>query len=364
MLPVLSVYSGIGGLDLGAEAAGLKVFAAVDADPQALSLHLRVFGGRAFCTRTENAEIAELVRATGLPTDGSALLIGGPPCTAFSHAGFWIEAKRNGRDKQAHRVKDYLGFVRALRPRAFVMENVPGLLFQNHKTVLDRFEAACRDLGYNVSHALLNAADFGVPQRRRRLFVIGVKGKKQFCFTDGPFKQMPRTTRWAFAGLTAKTNPPEPDEELGGKYANLLGKVPPGSNYLVFTTKGGCQKPLFEWRSKYWSFLLKLDPNKPASTLPATRITNNGPFHWRNRHLRISELKRLQTFPDQHPTDVGAPGRTQIGNAVPPLLAAHLLWDLRCFLQNRQLPMPHALASALDPQAAAAEVCVALTKRK
>lgn len=358
MIPVFSLYSGVGGLDLGAKIAGLKLVAALDADEHALAIHNRIFHARSFQVRTEDVDVRKIIRTSDIPRDGSALLIGGPPCTAFSHAGFWLETKRNGDDGQVDRIKDYLCFVRELRPRAFIMENVPGLLFKNHSRVLKRFEAACCRMGYSITHAILNAADFGVPQRRRRLFVVGTRGKRNFSFTPGPFAERSRSSGWAIDELSDSQNPPEADEALRGKYASLLPNVPPGKNYLVFTERA-CTTPLFRWRQKYWSFLLKLHPQEPSPTIPATRITNNGPFHWLNRHLRLAEVKRLQSFPDKFPVDDGNRGRNQLGNAVPPLLAAQVIWQVRHFLSGTRR-IPDRLSCALDPSASAESVSDAL----
>lgn len=353
------MYSGAGGLDLGAQLAGFRIASALDADPDALAIHKRVFGAQCFNSQTEDIDVRDLLRHSKVPKDGSAILIGGPPCTAFSHAGFWIEKKRTGKDEQTHRIADYLRFVADLKPRAFVMENVPGLLFRNHYPVLKRFEAQCSRLGYTVSRAILNAADFGVPQRRRRLFVIGVRGRSPFVFPTGSFAARPRSAGWAIDSLTDRQNPKEHDEALRGKYASLLPRVPPGRNYLVFTERES-KRPLFGWRKKYWSFLLKLHPDQPAPTIPATRITNNGPFHWQNRHLRLTEIKRLQSFPDRYPVDLGTRGRAQLGNAVPPLLSAQIMLELRSFLERKRV-QPSALASALDEHASAEAVSIAMS---
>lgn len=362
MIPVFSVFSGVGGLDWGARLAGLEIAAGLDADERASAIHKQVFGAHVFQERTEDIDVYEIVRASGIPRDGSSILIGGPPCTAFSHAGFWIERKRNGRDVQAGRVHDYFKFVKEIRPRAFVMENVPGLLFRNHYEVLRKFERACSRLGYSISHAILNAADYGVPQRRRRLFVIGLRAtKNSFCFPPGDFVEQPRTTGWAIGSIPSRRNRPEEDEIFRGRYAHLLPRVPPGQNYLVFTKRLGCRSPLFKWREKYWSFLLKLNPAAPSPTVPATRITNNGPFHWLNRHLRIAEIKRLQSFPDDFPVDVGNMGRSQLGNAVPPLLAAQIIWHLRKALGERRIKLPERLRIALDPTATASAVSRAIS---
>src|SRR5205823_8904488 len=114
----------------------------------------------------------------------------------------------------------------------------------------------------------------------------------------------------------------EPEEHVNGRYGHLLPAIPPGDNYLFYTEKRGHSSPLFEWRSRYWSFLLKLDPLQPSPTIQAQPGPYVGPFHWENRRLRVGEIKRLFTFPDEFElvgTRVSV--QAQLGNAVPPLLA-------------------------------------------
>src|SRR5207244_6587076 len=113
-----------------------------------------------------------------------------------------------------------------------------------------------------------------------------------------------------------------PDEVLRGRWGHLFPEIPPGENYLFLTAHRGHPEPIFKWRSKYWSFLLKLSPDKPAWTIQATPGPSIGPFHWRNRRLSLAETKRLMTFPDDYEV-LGS--RTvwqkQLGNAVAPRLA-------------------------------------------
>ena len=121
----------------------------------------------------------------------------------------------------------------------------------------------------------------------------------------------------------------------GSKHSDLLKKIPPGENYLFFTKERGYSKPKFKWRSRYWSFLLKLSPNRPSWTIQASHSNNMGPFHWKNRFLRIQEIKRLQTFPDNFIfTGSKESQRKQIGMAVP-VLGAKIIIEaiLRCFLR-------------------------------
>ena len=102
----------------------------------------------------------------------------------------------------------------------------------------------------------------------------------------------------------------------------LLLQIPPGDNYLYFTEKRGHPNPIFKWKSRYWTFLLKLTPDRPSWTIQASISNNQGPFHWRNRFLRIEEIKRIQTFDDDYKLagDFKEQWR-QVGNAVPAKLA-------------------------------------------
>lgn len=359
---ILSLFSGIGGLDLGAHIAGFSIRAAVDADEDALACFSAALGALTIAGKIEDLEPESVIRTSGLSSNSEALLISGPPCTGFSHAGFWIEGKRKGKDGQVNRIADFLTYVERLRPRAFLLENVPGLLFRNYKHIFEGFIKRVNGLGYATSYEILNAADYGVPQARRRLFVVGIRGSRKFRFPAPGFaEEEHRSSGWAIASLPESDNPPEEDEILRGKYAHLLPHVPPGDNYLYFTARRSYPEPLFGWRKKYWSFLLKLHPDRPSPTIPARRISNNGPFHWDNRRLRIREMARLQGFPDNYPLAARKEARVHLGNAVPPLLAAQLFWELRVFLgEARASERPEALEYALAKQASADEVSSAL----
>lgn len=232
------------------------------------------------------------------------LLIGGPPCTPFSHAGFWIDRKRESRDPAAGLLASYLAgllasylaCLREFEPDAFVLENVPGLAFATHRRWLEETIAGASRLGYSISTAVLRASAFGAPQERRRLFVTGIRNRKPVDLTRWPTFPI-RSAAWAIGDLAGRPSE-EPDEAIGKRYRDLLPLIRPGGNYLELTAERGSFNPQFGYRRRYWSFLLKLDPAKPSPTLPAQRITHNGPFHWENRHLRLRETARLQGFPD------------------------------------------------------------------
>jgi DNA (cytosine-5)-methyltransferase 1 len=334
----LSLFSGAGGLDLGVDGAGFAVGAAVEVDDDAADTMEKNFPGLVSpVIRRDIFDVPtrELVRAAGLRgRERPDLLVGGPPCTPFSKSGFWLDWKRAGLDPDASLLQAYTRVLTEAKPRAFLLENVYALTYQNKASapafgrLLSEIDAA----GYHCRWGVLNAGDYGVPQLRPRLFVIGVPKRARLPELPAPSHggrwerrstgQSDRphvTTGEALAGLVTS---PEPEETVRGKWGHLLPGIPPGENYLHYTRERGHPEPLFIWRSRYWSFLLKLDPGRPAPTIQAQPGPNVGPFHWENRRLRVPELRRLFTFPDDFEL-VGRRGsvQAQIGNSVPPLLA-------------------------------------------
>jgi DNA (cytosine-5)-methyltransferase 1 len=348
-LRALSLFTGAGGLDLGVEAAGYSVVFAIESDPTAVQT-LNLNRERCFpaLPEVEPLDITQqdprvVMEELGLAEGEIDLLVGGPPCVAFSKSGFHLDYKREGRDARADLLGDYLRYLEALRPEAYLLENVFGLAYRNQSAAFfDALIEGIRSLGYSVTYEVLNAADYGVPQNRQRLFVIGRR--------DGTPLDFPAPTHWgqherrrlpddiddllphvtareALRGLRTR---PEPTEAVNGRYGHLLPEIPPGRNYLHLTAHEGHPNPIFKWRSRYWTFLLKLDPDRPASTIQAQPGPYVGPFHWRNRRLRVPELKRLQGFPD----DFRFAGsrrdiQLQIGNSVPPPLVARIAEAVR-----------------------------------
>ncbi len=334
----ISLFSGAGGLDLGVEAAGYRVAAAVEVDADAADTMEKNFPsltGSVIRRSILDVPTKEVLRAAGLRgRDRPDLLVGGPPCTPFSKSGFWLEWKRAGLDPDASLLQEYTRVLSEAKPREFLLENVYALTYRN-KASQPAFSRLLREIdaaGYTFNWQVLNAADYGVPQLRPRLFVVGARkglptpslakpthgGAWERRMTGDP--RRPHVTAGdALGGLVTE---PEPEEVVRGRWGHLLSEIPPGGNYLHFTTERGHQRPVFKWRSRYWSFLLKLDPERPSPTIQAQPGPNVGPFHWENRRLRVAELKRLFTFPDDFQF-VGSRGsvQAQIGNSVPPKLS-------------------------------------------
>lgn len=273
-----------------------------------------------------------ILSAAGLQAGQADVLIGGPPCQPFSKAGYWASGdSRRLLDPRASTLGAYLRVLRESRPRAFLIENVEGLGFKGKdeglRLILSTLADINREHGtrYSAEVAVLNAADFGVPQLRRRLFIVGSRDGTPFRFPspthaeDGASGLPPHATAWD--ALHDLPEAPNEDLRLKGKWADLLPAIPEGQNYLWHTERGG-GLPLFGWRTRFWCFLLKLAKDRPAWTIQAQPGPATGPFHWGNRRLSVRELSRLQTFPDDVTVQGSiAAAHKQLGNAVPSLLA-------------------------------------------
>ncbi|HCC56380.1 MAG TPA: DNA cytosine methyltransferase, partial [Solibacterales bacterium] len=310
---------------------------------------------------------AALLQAAQMKRGEVGHLIGGPPCQPFSKAGYWTSSGDEARRREAQRAEggfgdgpkekqksakrsrvhdpdrdprsglldEYVRILRSTQPEGFIFENVTSILHPTSRAMFDRFIAACRGVGYAVNYFPLNAANFGVAQKRKRVFVAGLKGKVAPSgpkatnrIEDEPGEDgLPRAVSAgeAIAPFASKAQS-EPNEVITGKWAQQLFEVPPGWNYKALSSWAGHPRPVFEAESRYWHFLLKLHPDKPSWTIAASPGPWTGPFHWDNRRLRTAELAGLQGFPVSYEfAGTVRSKRRQIGNAVPPPLAAAVI---------------------------------------
>lgn len=354
MRKLISLYTGLGGLDLGFEAAGFQTTVAVEMDPEAVATLRHNRSWPVLDRDIHTIPSKELLAAAGLGAGEADALIGGPPCQPFSKSGYWASGDTlRLDDPRAGTLGAYLRVLRDTLPRTFLLENVPGLAYQGKSEGLELIARTIRQLNrdcgthYTVSVAKLNAADYGVPQLRERVFVVGDRDGRNYAFpapTHGqpmpgrlPLHRKPYTTVWDAIGDLQDDD--DPELRPRGKWAGLLPSIPEGENYLWHTERGG-GLPLFGWRRRYWSFLLKLAKPLPSWTIQAQPGPAIGPFHWKNRRISARELCRLQTVPDSYEVlgNVAAVQR-QLGNAVPCALAEVLARAMR-----RQL-----LSDPIDP---------------
>lgn len=334
----LSIFSGGGGMDLGFEQAGWHVVGATDNERDCQQTFLNNRPSIPFklgdASEYSHKFFDSFVRKDDL--ENVDCLIGGPPCPAFSKSRFYRKDKPRGiNDPSADTtLRGYLQVLKELRPPRFVLENVKGLIYKSHKEALDFIVSNLVDLGYRYDIWVLNAADYGVPQIRERAFIVGsldalparpVPTHSKFVDASRSDLKQWVPVKEAIGNLSSVEIEDIPGHFAGGKHHDLLRSVPPGDNYLCFTEKRGHPNPQFKWRSRYWSFLLKLSPDMPSWTIQARRSNNMGPFHWMNRILTIDEVKRIQTFPDDWELAGTIESQwRQVGNAVPCLLASKI----------------------------------------
>lgn len=346
-LACLSTFSGVGGLDLGLERSGFSIIAAVENDASArgsLSLNRPRLS---YLDPHDINEVANglLPRDLGIERRELGLLAAGPPCQPFSKAAQWAESGALGlHDERANCLRGLMTLIERFLPHAVVLENVPGFVtggssalpfLEEHLAGINRQSGT----SYKLSHRVLDAADFGVPQRRRRAIVIVLR--------DGGDPTWPATTHrdrpvraWDALRIMSPKAAPAPS----GRFAGLLPSVPEGMNYQYFTERGG-GPALFGYRRRYWSFLLKLAKAEPAWTVPANPGPATGPFHWESRPLAPEEILRLQSFPSSW--KLAGSYREQVrqaGNATPPLMAELLGRSLAKRLFGKDFSGPPTLA--------------------
>lgn len=323
---VLSLFSGAGGMDLGLEAAGFVSVGSIEIDPLPktsldLNRHWEHLGDGDINRVSRWLQPNDL----GLEQGELDLLAGGPPCQPFSAAAQWARNGRQGLlDDRALTVAALLRVVENFLPRAILMENVVGFV-KGRNSAADFLASELHRIGqkhgvdYKMHVRILNAADYGVAQNRRRAIIVVLRDGEDFSWPD-PTHVGSHLTAWdALHDVSRDDLPP-----LRGKWADLLPSIPPGENYQWLTSKGGGDE-VFGYRTRYWNFLLKLSPTQPSWTLSASPGPATGPFHWENRPLSVAEQKRIQGFPDDWNLAGDYRQQTkQVGNATPPPLAGVL----------------------------------------
>lgn len=347
---IISLFSGCGGLDIGFHKKGFYSAICIESNPiMCASLQANNVSENIICDEIQNISNKQLEKISQIRKHEVDLVLGGPPCPAYSKSRFYRKEMTHGTDDQSFQtVKEYFRIVEFYQPKMFVFENVHTFAAKRQKGALDYALRTAYELGYDVKYQIINAVDYGVPQKRKRIFIVGILTGNQFEFPLPTHRNPEKCTLinqhlplWKTAGEaimdldTEKHDADLPGHFAGGKHHHLLKDIPPGDNYLFYTEKRGHKNPQFKWRSRYWSFLLKLSPDLPSWTIQARRSNNMGPFHWRNRILTIAEIKRLQTFPDSYLLAGTIENQwRQIGNAVPPLLAESIAHEVRIALSK------------------------------
>ncbi len=330
-----SLFSGGGGFHIGMEKAGFNVLIANDLEPKAATTHKKNWADTPFLLKDIRLVSGEelLNLSNGKKPD---FIFGGPPCQGFSTLGTKLSS-----DPRNALFDHFVRVVNELNPKCFLFENVKSLTTmyegQFKENIINKFEA----IGYKVTYKILNAADYGVPQHRHRVFFFGTKLEAEFQFpepTHGPASRnkTPYTTVGEvimdIVELDETTIPNHlalaHSETVINRYKLIKegGKLPPKDSL-----------PIELQRTNFGNTYKRLNRNEPALTMVPGN--NAFPIHpTLNRSLTPREAARIQTFPDNHIFE--GDRRRQcilVGNAVPPLLAEVLGTEINKHIQTAKL---------------------------
>ena len=320
-IKVISLFSGSGGLDLGFLATGkFEIIFANDFNKEACNTYSYNMGNHIIHD--------DIAKVKNLPK--SDLIIGGPPCQGFSLAN----PKRSFDDPRNHLFKEYARIIGEVKPKMFLMENVSGMVTMQKGKVFKIIKKELSRFGYTLHDKLLNAKDYGVPQNRRRMIVIGVRNdiKNQFLFP----KPTHSNDNYITVGQTLFNNPIDPKNinHTIGKLTDLnlkrIRHIPEGGSMKH------CPKKL-QNNSDLNRSMRRLSRTKVSHTI----VHNNCDHYYHpteNRRITIREMARIQGYPDDYIIYGSKSEQSrQIGNSVPVGLAKVLAKQIYKFIKDNNL---------------------------
>jgi DNA (cytosine-5)-methyltransferase 1 len=347
---VVSLFCGIGGLDLGFQSAGFEIAIAIDNNPKVLELYRLNFPDTTVLCRDigeiSATEIREIIRDKYPDWDGEiAAVIGGPPCQGFSVAG-----KQNLDDDRSQLVLKFINLVVELNPLMFVMENVPAIEWQKFSGITGNAIALIEE-HYILSKWLLTASDFGVPQKRQRAIWVGSKFGEVVApnGSENRFNVGDAIADLSHIPINSQADNWELNEK--GEYAEHLEQIFPSSqNYgntisgLVATAHTAATQQKYgdtipgEKEPTTWAYRLSADGFSPTLRAGSGNRTSVRPIHYEHaRVITVREAARLHSFPDWF--DFGTSklaAHKAIGNSVPPLLAYAIASQVSVHLEEQQ----------------------------
>lgn len=338
---VLDLFCGCGGISYGFHLAGFEIIGGVDFNEDATKTFKHNFkSAKMHHGYIEKISDEEILRDYA----GVDIIVGGPPCQGFSSANRWQKEEDDPRNKLFF---EYIRFVKLLRPKVILIENVRGILTRNDGFAKERISTILGEEGYNISMQVLDASDYGVPQNRKRAFFVGIrKDYKDITFDFANLVKQPKVTVEDAIGEFYVFEQNNPDEKiLLGKPSTPYRKYLRATNNVVlshdarypaeivqkrisFVPQGGNWKdvPAELWKNnrqnRHSSAYKRLDPTTQSCTIDTGNAHSNYFHPIYNRIPSVRESARLQSFSDRFEF-LGSRGSQykQVGNAVPPLLA-------------------------------------------
>lgn len=312
---VISLFAGCGGSSLGYSMAGYRELLAVEWDNNAVeTFRLNFPDVPVYHGDITKLTVEEVLERTGLRVGELDVLDGSPPCQGFSTAG-----KRDMADARNQLFREYVRLLRGLRPKAFIMENVSGMVKGKMKLIFAEILRELKASGYRVSARLMNAMYFDVPQSRERMIFVGVREDLGVEPSHPRGRTRPYAVWDAWEGVT--------DREPATKTNSLTPKLP----YLKMGEGLGRANARMGRKSQSGNAVKRLHPQRPSNTVSKFIADGAGGLIYptEDRYISIQEVKRIGSFPDDfHLIGDNKQQWALIGNSVPPLflraIAAHL----------------------------------------
>lgn len=326
---VVDLFAGAGGLSEGFKLAGFNILAANEKEKDFTKTYeLNHSKSKIFTGDIREISVKKFKDECGIDGKKVDVIIGGPPCQGFSLAG-----RRDQNDPRNSLFMEYVRFVKDLKPKFFVMENVPGLLSMktiSGKKVSEIIEKEFERIGYKIRVKKLVAADYGVPQIRKRVIFIGTNTGKKITFPPITHTKAPvpkydgsMTKKWVGVGTVLL-----PKNKVNEKYFH--------SKKMIEGFIKRKEKNIENGRGFGWQIL---DPDKPSYTISA-RYWKDGSdalVKYSDSEIRMLtplEAARIQTFPDNYKFEGTVRSiYTQIGNAVPVLMAKAIAEEISLTLK-------------------------------
>jgi DNA (cytosine-5)-methyltransferase 1 len=299
---VISLFSGAGGMDLGFIQAGHEVVWANDHDEDAVQTYQANIG--------DHVVLKDLEKVDAESIPNGDVVIGGFPCQGFSRANM----RRTPEDERNTLYLQFLRVLRAKRPKYFFAENVPGLISMEQGRVIRMIVNDFEECGYDVTYELFNTADFGVPQTRRRVIILGHR------------KDLRQERRCTFPKPTHARNPKGPDLKPWVTISEALSGIPePDDDHEL--ANHVCSR--YKITNRDFTGHRRTDPEKPSPTILARGNGGGGVCaiqHFRNhRRMSVRESAIIQTFPVDYVFHGSLNSMyRQVGNAVPVFFARQL----------------------------------------
>ena len=341
---IISLFAGCGGLDLGFEQAGFHVVWANEFDPAIHETYKLNHPNTPFC-----GDDIRTIQSNNLPEcDG---IIGGPPCQSWSIGGKGLGIN----DERGKLFLDYIRIVTEKKPKFFVIENVAGILEEQHKPAFTMFLDRLQSAGYNVTYSLLNAADFKVPQDRFRIFIIGIRNDLKVTYDfPKPILGDKISLRQTIGDIV--DNPSFSESSVSssatshGFYNHDVYTGPYSRNYMHSNRVRSWDEVSFTIQAQASN--APQHPSAPKMPLAENegRMFVKGMEHL-YRRLSVRECARIQTFPDSFRfvyTDI-KDGYKMVGNAVPPKLAYYIAKSiLDAFEKNNEVQKEMVRGVSID----------------